>query len=165
MYDMIDPLPGAFRLKMPSFTVAWTVVDLVMVSLRALELPFLLAALLLLDVAHEPANVRNRLYLIIALELASVILIGVSGLIGNIALLCRRHWSLGFCLASSLFTLLSYGILVWQAVLCNFTGSAMVLCWIIIGVTLFIMFRTALLIFDLISLWKAVKFFRERDGY
>ena len=165
MYDMIDPLPGAFRLKMPSFTVAWTVVDLVMVSLRALELPFLLAALLLLDVAHEPANVRNRLYLIIALELASVILIGVSGLIGNISLLCRRHWSLGFCLASALFTLLSYGILVWQAVLCNFTGSAMVLCWIIIGVTLFIMFRTALLVFNLISLWKAVKFFRERDGY
>ena len=30
MYDMIDPLPGAFRLKMPSFTVAWSVVDLVM---------------------------------------------------------------------------------------------------------------------------------------
>ena len=165
MYDMIDPLPGAFRLKMPSFTVAWTVVDLVMVSLRVLEVPFLLASLLLLDVAHEPANVRNRLYLIIALELASVVLIGVSGLIGNIALLCRRHWSLWFCLASCLFTLLSYGILVWQAVLCNFTGSAMVLCWIIIGVTLFIMFRTALLVFDLISLWKAAKFFRERDGY
>ena len=165
MYDMIDPLPGAFRLKMPSFTVAWTVVDLVMVSLRVLELPFLLAALLLLDVAHEPVSVRNRLYLIIALELASVVLIGVSGLIGNIALLCRRHWSLWFCLVSSLFTLLSYGILIWQAVLCNFTGSAMILCWIIIGVTLFIMFRTGLLVFNLISLWKAVKFFRERDGY
>ena len=165
MYDMIDPLPGAFRLKMPSFTVAWTVVDLVMVSLRVLEVPFLLASLLLLDVAHEPANVRNRLYLIIALELASVILIGVSGLIGNISLLCRRHWSLWFCLVSAFFTLLSYGILVWQAVLCNFTGSAMVLCWIVIGVTLFIMFRTALLVFNLISLWKAAKFFRERDGY
>ena len=165
MYDMIDPLPGAFRLKMPSFTVAWTVVDLVMVSLRMLELPFLLAALLLLDVANEPAAVRNRLYLIIALELASVVLIGVSGLIGNIALLCRRHWSLWFCLASSFFTLLSYGILVWQAVLCSFTGSAMILCWIIIGVTLFIMFRTALLIINLISLWKAARFFRERDGF
>ena len=165
MYDMIDPLPGAFRLKMPSFTVAWSIVDLVMVSLRMLELPFLLAALLLLDVANEPATVRNRLYLIIALELASVVLIGVSGLIGNIALLCRRHWSLWFCLTSSFFTLLSYGILIWQAVLCNFTGSAMVLCWIIIGVTLFIMFRTALLVINLISLWKAAKFFRERDGF
>jgi len=165
MYDMIDPLPGAFRLKMPSFTVAWSIVDLVMVSLRLLELPFLLAALLLLDVANEPATVRNRLYLIIALELASVVLIGVSGLIGNIALLCRRHWSLWFCLGSSFFTLLSYGILIWQAVLCNFTGSAMVLCWIIIGVTLFIMFRTALLVINLISLWKAARFFRERDGF
>ena len=163
MYDMIDPLPGALRLKMPSFTVAWTIVDVVMVSLRALEFPFLLAALLLLEM--EPAAMRSRLILVIALELATVVLIAVFGLIGDIALLCRRHWSLWFCFTSVIFTLLSYGILIWQSVLLYSGRSAMVLSCLIIGVTLFIMLRTALLVFNVISLCKAVGFFRERDGY
>ena len=49
MFEMVDPLPGALRLKMPRFVIAWSIVDLVLCSLRALELPFLIAALILME--------------------------------------------------------------------------------------------------------------------
>ena len=170
MFEMVDPLPGALRLKMPRFVIAWSIVDLVLCSLRALELPFLIAALILMESCGCSAPdkcivTRGGLSLILWLELGSACAVAVTGLAGNIGMLCRRHWSLYFCFAALLFTLASYGIMVWQTLLC-FKGSAtLVFVIAIIAVLLFIMLRTALLVFNTISLFKAKHFFKERDGY
>lgn len=160
MYDMIDPLPGALKLKMPGFSVAWTIVDLVMVSLRTLELPFIIAFLV-----FSGAGGNRALQYVLFAELICVLLISFAGLTGNIAMLCRRHWALRFCIASSLFTLFSYIVMIWQLMMLYHGRSLVLLCSMIIGAVMFIMFRSALLVFNIISIVKAARFFKERDGY
>lgn len=167
MFEMVDPLPGALKLKMPGFVVAWSIVDLVMCALRTLELPFIVAALFLIG-RHETAQnaaLISGYRLALWLEFSMVIAIALTGLTGNIAMLCRRNWSQYFCFLSAFLTLVSYGILIWQVCICFKASSLFSLSMAIIGVTLFIMLRTALLVFDLISICKARLFFRERDGY
>ncbi|MBR2373146.1 MAG: hypothetical protein IKA87_02840 [Lentisphaeria bacterium] len=160
MYDMIDPLPGALKLKMPNFTVAWTIVDLVMVALRTLELPFIVFFLIFVGKSGNAAF----MWALIA-ELISVVLIAAAGLTGNIAMLCRRRWAVGICAVSAFFTFLSYAVLVWQLLVVYRSTSLLVLCCVIAGAAIFIMLRTALLVFNVISLVKARAFFRERDGF
>ena len=167
MYDMVDPLPGALKLPMPKFVTAWTIVDLVMVALRTLELPFIVAALFLIGYCQNEQNVSfiAGCRLILWLEFGMTAAIALFGLTGNIAMLCHRHWALWFTLVSHLITLASYGILVWQTLI-FFKGFQLLAFTIaIISVTLFIMLRSALLVFNVISFFKAKAFFRERDGY
>ena len=84
MFEMVDPFPGALRLKMPRFVIAWSIVDLVLCSLRALELPFLIAALILMErcgcAAPDKCPVAHGLSLILWLELASAGAVAVTGL-------------------------------------------------------------------------------------
>ena len=166
MFEMVDPLPGALRLKMPRFVIAWSIVDLVLCSLRAVELPFLIALLFLLDCDCGKCFLHTGKYhLILWLEIASVIAIALTGITGNIAMLCRRNWAQYFCFASAVLTLLSYGVLVWQTLLFFKGGPPLVFIITMIAVTIFIMIRIALQVFDLISIFKARHFFLERDGY
>ena len=166
MFEMVDPLPGALRLKMPRFVIAWSIVDLVLCSLRAVELPFLIALLFLLDCDCGKCAIHTGKYhLILWLEIASVIAIALTGITGNIAMLCRRNWAQYFCFGSALLTLCSYGVLVWQTLLFFRGGSPLAFIITMIAVTLFIMIRMALLVFDLLSIFKARLFFLERDGY
>ena len=167
MFEMVDPLPGALKLKRPRFVIAWSIVDLVMSALRTLELPFVIAALFLLGRCETPQNELciSGCRLILWLEFSSVIAIGLAGLTGNIAMLCRRRWAQYVCFISSVLTLASFGILVWQALIFFKGSSILVFSIAIIAVTVFIMIRTALLVFNLLSLFKARLFFRERDGY
>ena len=167
MFEMVDPLPGALRLKMPGFIIAWRIVDLVLCALRTLELPFIILLLFLLDDVRDS---REALFvadsrLVLWLEFGFVIAISAVGLTGNIAMLCRRNWSQYFCFASALITLVNFGIFVWQTMLLFGSEPPEILCFAIIAVTLFIMLRTAFLVFDLISIFKARSFFKERDGY
>ena len=167
MFEMVDPLPGALKLKMPRFVIAWTIVDLVMCSLRTLELPFVVTALFLLN-CHDPDIGPARLAslrLIFWLELGSVLAIVLSGLPGNIAMLCRRRCAQYFGLICSFMTLVSYGIVVWQMLIFLGPCSFFALSMGVIAVTLFIMMRIALLVFNLLSLFRARLFFKERDGY
>lgn len=167
MYEMVDPLPGALKLPMPQFVTAWSIVDLVMVALRTLELPFIVAALLLIGRCQNEQNAAliadGRL--ILWLEFGMVSAIALLGLTGNIAMLCRRHWALWFTLGSHIVTLVSYGILVWQALIFFKGLSVLAFSVAIISVTIFIMLRSALLVFNFIGFFKAKAFFRERDGY
>ena len=167
MYEMVDPLPGALKLPMPQFVTAWSIVDLVMVSLRTLELPFIAAALLLIGSCQNEQNISviAGCRLILWLELGMASAIAVLGLTGNIAMLCRRHWALWFTLGSHFVTLVSYGILVWQALIFFKGFSPLAFAVAIISVALFIMLRSALLVFNFISFFKAKAFYRERDGY
>ena len=167
MFEMVDPLPGALRLKMPGFVIAWRIVDLVLCALRTLELPFIILLLVLLG---DVQNSRQALFvadcrLVLWLEFGFATAISAVGLTGNIAMLCRRNWSQYFCFVSALITLVNFGIAVWQTMLLCRTGSPELLCFAIIAITLFIMLRTAFLVFDLIALFKARRFFKERDGY
>ena len=167
MYEMVDPLPGALKLPMPQFVIAWSIVDLVMASVRTFELPFIAAALLFIGQYQTDQNLAfiAACRLILWLELGMAAAIGVLGLTGNIAMLCRRHWALWFTLASHAATLVSYGVLVWQAVMFFKGYSPLAFTVAIISVSLFIMLRSALLVFNVISFFKAKAFFRERDGY
>ena len=166
MYDMVDPLPGALRLRMPGFVTAWSIVDLVMTSLRTLELPFITAALLLMgSCMKECSFCTSGLRLALYLELGFASAITFFGLMGNSAMICRRHWSLGFSLISHLLTLASFGILVWQAVMICRGLSQMTLAIVLVSVSLFILLRTALLVFNFIAFFKAKAFFLERDGF
>ena len=167
MYDMVDPLPGALKLPMPQFVTAWSIVDLVMVSLRALEIPFIVAALFLIGRCQTDQNAAciAGIRLVLWLEFGMASAITLLGMTGNISMLCHRHWALWFSLGSHIVTLASYGILVWQALII-FKGFELLPFTIaIISVTLFIMFRCALLVFNFIAFFKAKAFFRERDGY
>jgi ABC-type phosphate/phosphonate transport system permease subunit len=94
-----------------------------------------------------------------------IIAIALTGITGNIAMLCRRNWAQYFCFASAVLTLLSYGVLVWQTLLFFKGGPPLVFIITMIAVTIFIMIRIALQVFDLISIFKARHFFLERDGY
>ena len=167
MHDMVDPLPGALKLPMPQFVTAWSIVDLVMVSLRTLEIPFIVAALLLIGRCQTDQNAvcTAGVRLALWLEFGMVSAITLLGMTGNIAMLCRRHWALWFSLGSHLVTLVSYGILVWQAVILSKGFERLAFIIAIIAVTLFIMLRCALLVFNFIAFFKAKAFFRERDGY
>ena len=169
MFEMVDPLPGALRLKMPRFVIAWSIVDLVLCSLRALELPFLIAALILMErcgcAAPDKCPVTHSLSLILWLEVASAGAVAVTGLAGNIGMLCRRRWALYFCSVTLLLTLASYGIMMWQTLLCAKGSEPFVFVIALIAALLFIMLRMALLVFNTISLFKARHFFKERDGY
>ena len=64
-----------------------------------------------------------------------------------------------------MLTLLSYGVLVWQTLLFFKGGALLAFIITMIAVTIFIMIRIALQVFDLISIFKARHFFLERDGY
>lgn len=167
MFEMVDPLPGALRLKMPRFVIAWSIVDLVMSALRALELPFIVAALCLIGrhATAQNAEFISSCRLILWLEFAMVTAVAVTGLAGNISMLCRRNFAQYLCMLSSFFTAVSYGVLVWQTLLFFNKSAVFTFCIAIIGVTLFIMLRVALLVFNLLSIFKARLFFRERDGY
>ena len=169
MFEMVDPLPGALRLKMPRFVVAWSIVDLVLCSLRTLEIPFLVAALILVEScncsAPDKCVVSHGLSLILWLELGSVCAIGATGLPGNIGMLCRRNWAQYFCFGSIVFTLASYGIMVWQTLVYAGKFTALYFAIAVIGALLLIMLRTALLVFNIISVLKARQFFKERDGF
>ena len=167
MFEMVDPLPGALRLKMPRFVTAWTIVDLVMCSLRTLELPFIVAALFLLGRCEAPQNELciTGCRLILWLEFSSVLAIALTGLTGNIAMLCRRHWAQYFCFFCALLTLVNFGIMVWQTLICFKGSPTLTFSIAVIAVTLVIMLRTALLVFNLLSLVRARLFFKERDGY
>ena len=167
MFEMVDPLPGAFRLKMPRFVIAWSIIDLVMTALRTLELPFIIAALFLIgrhQFSADPSLIAGW-KLVLWLEFSIVTAISVTGLAGNICMLCRRNFAQYICLLSALFTLVSYGFLVWQTLILFNRSSVPFFCIAIIAVTLIIMLRTALLVFNLLSIFKARSFFKERDGY
>ena len=167
MYEMVDPLPGALKLPMPQFVTAWSIVDLVMVALRTMELPFIAAALLLIGSLQNEQNIAfiAGCRLILWLELGIASAIALLGLTGNIAMLCRRHWALWFTLGSHIVTFVSYGIFIWQVLIFfkGFTPLAFVVA--IISASLFVMLRSALLVFNCIGFFKAKAFFRERDGY
>ena len=167
MFEMVDPLPGAFRLKMPGFVVAWSIIDLVMTALRTLELPFIIAGLFLIDRYQPAADPVSAAGIRLALWLGFAIVIAISaaGLAGNICMLCRRNFAQYLCLSAAFFTLAGYGILVWQTFIFFSSSPVPVFIISIIAVTLFIMLRSALLVFNFLSIFKARSFFKERDGY
>lgn len=167
MFEMVDPLPGALKLKMPGFVIAWSIVDLVMCALRTLEIPFVIAALFLIGRFEETQSAVyvSGCRLILWLEFSTVIAISLMGLTGNIAMLCRRHWAMYFCWIASFLTLISYGVLVWQVMIFFNKATFAVFSMAIIAVTVLIMLRIALLVFNILSIFRARLFFRERDGY
>lgn len=167
MFEMVDPLPGALKLRMSKFVIGWSIVDLVMTALRTLELPFILAAFFLLGRFATPENgaLLDNVRLILYLEAALVSALSLTGLMGNIGLLCRRHWALWCCLLSNILTIAGYALLVYQALLVGKFTSLLTFSIIMASVTLFILFRCALVVFNFIHFFKAKAFFRERDGY
>lgn len=167
MFEMVDPLPGALKLRMSKFVIGWSIVDLVMAGLRTLELPFIIAAFFLFDRFTTPENAALLAHIRLALlvELVLVCFLSFTGLMGNIALLCRRHWALPYCFFSNALTMAGYGILVWQALLIGKTTSLLTFCILLASAVLIVLCRCALMVFNFILYFKAKAFFKERDGY
>ena len=167
MFEMVDPLPGALKLRMSKFGVGWSIVDLVMTSLRTLELPFIIAAFLLIGRWATPENgaLIANVRLVLLEELLLVCALSLTGLLGNIGLLCRRRWALWSCLYCNILTVAGYALLVWQAILIGKFTSLLTFCIIMAAVALVILCRCALMVFNVILFFKAKAFFRERDGY
>ena len=167
MFEMVDPLPGALKLRMSKFVIGWSIVDLVMTGLRTLELPFIIAAFFLLDRFTTPENgaliahIRQALWV----ELLLVCVLSFTGLMGNIGLLCRRHRALYYCFFSNALTMAGYVILLWQALLIGQTTSLLTFCILLAAAVLVILCRCALMVFNFILYFKAKAFFKERDGY